>query len=297
MIGGRERKDDVLKRIETAIGGPLRHAGQDYLMPDGRRVLICYSKPHHNERDFYLGLPNRLQSNDALVLLLGNRDLVFPSAETLLRYRDSYPRSSNGRPIPSLQKRSGHFVLRVAKLGLTIILDDRVDAYGELANIPGYIEEISAGFGQPFHKANELFVSGIRDPFTVDPDMIDRGTRGHARTLNALAAYLETLAIRPLEARADDPPFDLGWVVDGRTFVAEIKSLTKDNEERQLRLGLGQVLRYRHLLRKRATNAVAALVTELEPSDPEWKTLCDSLGIRLAFPPGFVGLLNSDQTV
>ena len=169
-----------------------------------------------------------------------------------------------------------------------------MDAYGDLANLPGHIEGISEGFGRPFHNANELIASDIRDPFTVDPDLIDRGTRGHARTLNSLAAYLETLGIGPLEAGADDPPFDLGWIVDGRIFVAEIKSLTKNNEERQLRLGLGQVLRYRHLLRKRDSNAAAALVTEFEPSDPDWKALCDSLGIGLAFPPDFAGLLWSD---
>lgn len=291
MVAGRQRKDDVLRQIETATGGPLQQAGQDYFLPDGRRVLICYSKSHHDERDFYLGLPNRLRPTDAIVLLLGDRDLVFPSAQSLLRYKDSYPRSGNGRSIPNLQKRDGHFVLRVAELGLTILLDDRLEAYGELANAPGHIEVVSRGFGRPFRKASEVTTSGIRDPFTVDPDLIDRGTRGHARTLNALAVYLETLGIRPLEAGTDDPPFDLGWVVDDCTFIAEIKSLTKDNEERQLRLGLGQILHYHYLLGKRTNGIVAALVTELEPSDPDWKELCVSLGVRLSFPPDFKGLI------
>jgi hypothetical protein len=46
-----------------------------------------------------------------------------------------------------------------------------------------------------------------------------------------------------------EPNFDLAWEADGTVFVAEIKSIADDNEEEQLRLGLGQVLRYRHLCR------------------------------------------------
>jgi hypothetical protein len=44
------------------------------------------------------------------------------------------------------------------------------------------------------------------------------------------------------------PSFDLGWVHDDCLFVAEVKSVTPANEERQLRLGLGQLLRYRWML-------------------------------------------------
>ena len=260
-------------------------------MPDGRRVVIGYSKPHHNGTGFYLGLPNRLQPNDVLILLLGDEDLVFPHAETLLRHKAGYRRSSNKRPIPDFQKRDGIFLLRVARLGLTISLDDRVDAYEELKGTSKNPSILSAEFGRPYRIVSEASTSAAREPFTVDPDLVDRGTRGHARTLNALAAHLQNLGIQPLEANVDDPPFDVGWSHEGVTFVAEIKSLTRDNEERQLRLGLGQVLRYRHMLCRRIDAVVAALVVEFEPSDPEWKNLCDSLGIQLAFPPDFVRLM------
>jgi hypothetical protein len=38
--------------------------------------------------------------------------------------------------------------------------------------------------------------------------------------------------------------FDIAWEVDDAVFVGEAKSLAGKNEERQLCLGLGQVLRY-----------------------------------------------------
>jgi hypothetical protein len=42
--------------------------------------------------------------------------------------------------------------------------------------------------------------------------------------------------------------FDLAWQIGRTLFVAQVKSLTLRNEEKQLRLGLGQVLRYADLL-------------------------------------------------
>jgi hypothetical protein len=75
--------------------------------------------------------------------------------------------------------------------------------------------------------------------------------------------------------------FDLAWEEDGTLWVAEIKSLTRGNEERQLRLGLGQVLRYRHVLGQggRATNAI--LFVEHEPEDPSWVEVCEQVGVEL----------------
>src|ERR1700691_3453561 len=91
-----QRNEDVRLRIEAVIGQPLRQLDRDLFLPDNRRVVICYSKFHSHNSYFYLGLPSRLQDNDVLVLLLGDKHLVFPKAESLLRYRESYPRSGDG---------------------------------------------------------------------------------------------------------------------------------------------------------------------------------------------------------
>ena len=87
-----------------------------------------------------------------------------------------------------------------------------------------------------------------RDPFEVDPALVERALRGHAATQNALARFIEALSSEPLSPVGGDPAFDLAWRHGGIVYVAEIKSRTAGNEERQMRLGLGQVLRYRQML-------------------------------------------------
>lgn len=124
---------------------------------------------------------------------------------------------------------------------------------------------------------------GQRDPFFVDPTLVERGLRGHATTQNALAAYLEEHGIQPLSPAPDEPNFDIAWVHESVTWVAEIKSITVSNEEKQLRLGLGQLLRYRHLLRSRG-RIQAVLVVERQPKDTSWINLCEELEIFLTWP-------------
>jgi hypothetical protein len=70
-------------------------------------------------------------------------------------------------------------------------------------------------------------------------------------------------------------------------YVAEVKSVTTKNEEKQLRLGLGQVLRYKHLLGLSRPSVRAVLVIERGPTDPSWFDLCRSLGVILISPDSF----------
>ena len=60
----------------------------------------------------------------------------------------------------------------------------------------------------------------------------------------------------------------------------------------QLRLGLGQLLGYCHLLHKRADHVIPVLVPERDPRDPEWGQMCKVLNVRLAFPPDFEALID-----
>jgi hypothetical protein len=79
-----------------------------------------------------------------------------------------------------------------------------------------------------------------------------------------------------------EPNFDLAWEKEETVFVAEVKSITNDNEEQQLRLGLGHVLRYRQRLRDLGyQHMVAVLVPERAPRDSSWRVLCRDLGVVL----------------
>src|SRR5215207_6045873 len=81
------------------------------------------------------------------------------------------------------------------------------------------------------------------------------------------------------------PDYDLAWYQpDGRFVVAEVKSLTSDNEAQQLRLGLGQLLDYRHALVRRAREVSAVLAVERRPASARWRMICQANGVKLVWP-------------
>jgi hypothetical protein len=84
-----------------------------------------------------------------------------------------------------------------------------------------------------------------------------------------------------------DPDFDIGWRHRGFTYVGEVKSLTKANETKQLRLGLGQVLDYQDELLAHEPNVLAVLIVERRPTDDRWLLLCQRLGVLIIWPEVF----------
>jgi hypothetical protein len=129
--------------------------------------------------------------------------------------------------------------------------------------------------------------------FEVDPDVIDRGTTAHKDVQDALAQAIAEHDLEPLSPQRGDPKFDVAWVQEGVAFVAEVKSLTDANEERQLRLGLGQVLSYVHILEWPNAEAVrAVLAVERKPTADYWTTLCAEHEVILTWPGNFDDLFS-----
>ena len=61
--------------------------------------------------------------------------------------------------------------------------------------------------------------------------------------------------------------------------------MTEENEERQLRLGLGQVLSYAHLLDWDEVKTVQpVLAVERRPAAEYWEALCKRHGVILTWP-------------
>jgi len=131
-------------------------------------------------------------------------------------------------------------------------------------------------------------------PSQRDPDLYGRGLVAHRRTQTRLAAFLADNGVEPRSPTATTAAFDLLWRSHGTTFVAEVKSVTSKNEEHQLRLGLGQVLRYRQALATAGEQAVAVLVAEREPHDSSWAELCQEVGVLLAWPGHLEACLGKD---
>jgi hypothetical protein len=140
--------------------------------------------------------------------------------------------------------------------------------------------------GAEYRREDEEIAVGQRDPAEIDPALIERGLRGHRATQNQLADAVRARRLQPRSHRPGEPNFDLAWMSGDNVFVAEVKSTTDMNEEKQLRLGLGQVLRYRQVLALQHSDktVIAVLVAEREPIDPNGLNYAPSLASSLCGP-------------
>lgn len=185
----------------------------------------------------------------------------------------------------------GGWQLRPMQPYLNKLPTELVDCFRQLAAptalTPSPVLQPSAprttpSLGAAYREAQVSASPNGRQPFTVDPALVERGLRGHADTQNELARVLRDAGIEPRSRLPHEPNFDLAWEANGTVFVAEVKSITDDNEEEQLRLGLGQVLRYRHRLERLGhSRVVAVLVPERAPGDSSWGDLCRELEVAL----------------
>lgn len=208
--------------------------------------------------------------------------------DVLARYLDEYLRMP-AQMRPGLRFRRVWSPAEVAEMGsaLAETIRSDFDAVFAVANEPALSKHTgqrpaAPGLGAPYRQVPVTGLSGSRDPFSVDPALVERGLRGHTDTQNELASVLSNAGIEPRRGLRPGPDFDLAWQKDGTVFVAEVKSITAQNEEDQLRLGLGQVLRYRQRLSALGHDrVVAVLVPECQSSDPSWRELCQELGVVL----------------
>jgi hypothetical protein len=149
-------------------------------------------------------------------------------------------------------------------------------------------------FGVPYREEDEHVQVAAPAPFEVDPDKSGRGLRSHRALQNQLAALLRNHGLDPQCPRPGGPAYDLAWETPSAIFVAEVKSITVANEERQLRLGLGQVLRYQDLLQPAAKPVIPVLAVNRKPWDRRWQRLCDKVKVSLVWPDVMAERLLSD---
>ena len=218
---------------------------------------------------------------------LKQRGFADDSDDTVLRrFLDEYLRLP-AQMRPGLRFRRVWAPAEAAQLGsaLAETIRSEFDAVFAVADEPALSSAertASPGLGAPYRQVPVTELSGSRDPFSVDPALVERGLRGHTDTQNELASVLSNAGIEPRRGLPPGPNFDLAWQKDGTVFVAEVKSITAENEEHQLRVGLGQVLRYRQRLSALGHDrVVAVLVPERQPRDPSWRELCQDLGVVL----------------
>ncbi len=137
-----------------------------------------------------------------------------------------------------------------------------------------------------FVPRNEDVRSRQAAPWSRDPSEVDRALSAHARVERLVA---EEAAAEGWSARSygrGDPVFDLLLEAPGANVrvVVEVKSTTSANEEKQLRLALGQVLRYRQLMTADSVRVGAWVAIERPPRDGSWRELLAGLGVSLVWP-------------
>lgn len=121
------------------------------------------------------------------------------------------------------------------------------------------------------------------DVWLYDPSERDRSTQVHRSLENWLIAQLRDAGFEPLDP-AGEPYFDLAWLIEGRLFVCEVKS-SANSEVHQLRLGLGQILQYRHMLRTRLGDSITVcILIESKPADARWIDVCADQDVLLFWP-------------
>jgi hypothetical protein len=120
--------------------------------------------------------------------------------------------------------------------------------------------------------------------FEYNPFLQVRGTNAHRRISNLLIDHVHRIGHSP-QKPVSDPFYDMAWSDESNIWLAEIKSLTDENETHQMRLGLAQLLEYKHKLRLLHKKQVSPwLVVEDEPKNPMWLDLLGSLQVKLTWP-------------
>jgi hypothetical protein len=127
-------------------------------------------------------------------------------------------------------------------------------------------------------------------PGKIDPDILGDGYVRHNKTQNRLAEYLSSRQCQVRSAKVHEPKFDLFWTGRSGSYVCEIKSLTTENQESQVRKAIGQVLRYQSQLRAMGISCSPVVVTDIEVTDPTWIAVFQENGMHLSSAPMFNGI-------
>ena len=288
VAAAAERGWDVVPSPHIAYytSSPARRL---YMLPPAAVTPLDYAACWEDEDGFGRigGSYTRERVEHELWPWLKQRGFADDSDDTVLRrFLDEYLRLP-AQMRPGLRFRRVWTAAEAAELGsgLAEAIRSEFDAVFAVAHEPPLSSANRTpgfGLGAPYRHVPATELSGSQDPFSVDPALAERGLQGHTDTQNELASVLSNAGIEPRRGLPPGPNFDLAWQKDGTVFVAEVKSITTENEEHQLRVGLGQVLRYRqHLLALGHDRVVAVLVPERQPRDPSWRQLCKDLGVVL----------------
>ena len=115
----------------------------------------------------------------------------------------------------------------------------------------------------------------------------ESGEKRHSLTQNAFAKFLSRNSIQPQSPSGNDPQVDILWERNGEVCIGEIKSLTKTNQSRMLRLAIGQILDYRYQFFEMDVKVNCHIIVECKPDSARWDSICQLNGIKRLLPDTF----------
>lgn len=130
--------------------------------------------------------------------------------------------------------------------------------------------------GAEYVFADEVTTVADGESSDFPSELLSDALQRHARLQNKVAQWLIDAGIAPMSPNAREPRFDIAWTRDDCVFVAEVKSLTHENEVRQIRYGIGQVLDYASRV-----SAVPLLFLDKLPSDVGLLRAARMAGVRV----------------
>lgn len=127
-------------------------------------------------------------------------------------------------------------------------------------------------------------------------DDLDRGTEAHEVARSSLRDHLLAAGFEVHQGTKGEVEYDLSAKREDLRLVVEVKSLPRSagGQSTQLRLGLGQLLWYRHCYRDRTDHEpVAVLMVGREPQDLlRWRGTCTDVNVVLTWPGRFESLVD-----
>lgn len=148
-------------------------------------------------------------------------------------------------------------------------------------------------FGVPYRRGADQ--AGAEDDIPerlVDIANLERSTKRHMELQDRVAAVLQSRGIAARGPAASEPKFDLGFVHDATHYVVEVKTGNPASAQ-QARLGVGQVLEYRHILLVQGLDAVKpVLCVETKLPEP-WPELAASLSVEVIRTDDLEGSLDA----
>lgn len=200
---------------------------------------------------------------------------------------DVWQRGHRGRPsMATVRNRAGSWnplLVRSWQLVHGILLDqDDEDAVVPPALLTASGNAPDSQWFVPYVAADEgVAVSSSADLVAAEYNALERAVRSHAAIQNAVAAATTAAGMDVWSPTGHGPAFDVAFTVsNNHVLLVEVKSSTIENLELQLRIGLGQILRYSHQLRSESLRVTPMIAIELRP-DETWTGLLRELGVEL----------------